>query len=113
MPAGMGFFEILGKVFLSMAIGYASNVITNALFGQKKAQDGRSPTYSFGPMATQTNSNMAIPIIYGKCKVAGNNLWQPDGESSTIYRLIGLGEGKVHSISDVKLNDVAIGSLSG
>ena len=104
--AGMGFFEILGKIALSVAV----NAVTSKIFGQKKASS--SPTYSIGTLQTQCNSNLVMPIIYGTVKTAGNSLWQ-NGSGETVNRLVGFGLGKNAGVSDVRIDDVDITTLSG
>lgn len=84
---------------------YALSAITQKLFGPK--QQSQSPTYSIGTLQTQTNSNMVMPIIYGRVKCAGNNLWQSNS-GTTVQRLVGFGIGKNKGVSDVRLDDVPI-----
>lgn len=89
---------------------YAVNTITSKIFGPK--QDSSSPTYSFGTLQTQANSNLAMPVIYGKVKLAGNSIWQ--GESGkTVHRIVAFGVGKCKSVSGVRLNDIPIEELPG
>lgn len=89
-----------------MVINYAVSTVINKILGPKKP-NAPSPTYSIGPLQTQTNSSMIMPIIYGKVKCAGNNLWQ-SGQGSTVQRLVGFGLGRNAGVSDVKLDDKPI-----
>ena len=101
----------LGKTLVGkLIVSYAANSIMNALFGKKSTGD--SPTYSIGSLQTQCNSNMVMPIIYGQVKTAGNSLWQ-NGSGSTVNRLVGFGLGKNAGVSDVRLDDIDISTLSG
>lgn len=74
---------------------------------------GGSPTYSWGKLQTQTSNCLAIPIIYGECKVAGNTIWQAGAGTTTLQKIIGLADGEIESISEVKINNKAIGALPG
>ena len=108
--AGMGFFEIIGKALLGAVVSYATSAITSKLFGKKNQSS--SPTYSIGALQTQCNNNMVMPIIYGTVKCAGNSLWQ-NGSGSIVNRLVGFSIGKNAGVSDVRLDDVDINTLSG
>lgn len=72
-----------------------------------------SPTYSWGKLQTQTSNCLAIPIIYGEVKVAGNTIWQNGEGTSTLNRLIALCDGEIEAITDVRFNNKAVSSLSG
>ena len=71
---GAPFWGAVWTGIKSVAFSYATSAITNKLFGPKAKSS--SPTYSVGTLQTQTNSSMVMPIIYGKVKCAGNNLYQ-------------------------------------
>ena len=74
----------------------------------------KSPTYDKNAAITQCNPELPIPIIYGEHRVAGNIIWQDfSADKKYMYLLVGLGEGPIESITDVKVNDIAIGDLSG
>lgn len=89
----------------------AVNIITQKLFGPKKAQS-QSPTYSLGPMSTQCDNTLPIPMIYGKVKMAGNIIWSDNG--STVQNLIiSYGLGPIKGFTDVRINDIPITSLPG
>lgn len=72
-----------------------------------------SPTYSNGPLYTQTNNCLATPIVYGEVKIAGNTIWQSDSSSNIMHRLIAFGVGEIKEFSEIKINDKAISSLNG
>lgn len=72
-----------------------------------------SPTYSYGPLYTQTNNCLATPIIYGEVKVAGNTIWQSDSNSNIVKRVVAFGVGEIEGFSEVKINDKNISSLPG
>jgi len=102
-PLGIG---ITWAAFQSFVWGtvasIALNVIGSALF--KPKQENTSPTYGIGVMQTQTNSSMVMPIIYGRVKCAGNNIWQT-GSGETVQRIVGFGIGTCHGVSGVCLNN--------
>jgi hypothetical protein len=101
----------LGKTLVGrLIVSYALNAVTNKLFG-KKVSNNSSPTYSIGTLQTQTNSDSVMPIIYGKVKCAGNNLWQ-SGEGQTVQRLVGFGLGHNKGVSDVRLDDKPINAAT-
>lgn len=81
--------------------------------GGGAAIGGGSPTYSWGKLQTQTSNCLAIPLIYGEVKVAGNTIWQSGEGTSTLQKLVAICDGEIESISDVKLNDISISSLPG
>jgi hypothetical protein len=74
---------------------------------------GGSPTYSWGRLQTQTNNCLAIPIIYGECKVAGNTIRQSGAGTTTLQKIIALADGEIEAITDVRINNKAISSLPG
>lgn len=66
-----------------------------------------SPTYSFGPISNTMSQLVPIPVIYGKCRVAGNIIYQAFAddkkEVQDLYILVG--EGPVTAINSVLCND--------
>lgn len=66
-----------------------------------------SPTYSFGPISNTMSQLVPIPVIYGKCRVAGNIIYQAFAddkkEVQDLYILVG--EGPVTAINSVMAND--------
>ncbi|HSA06137.1 MAG TPA: phage tail protein [Candidatus Gastranaerophilales bacterium] len=76
-------------------------------------QNSSSPTYTFGPLQTQVSNLLARPIVYGQVKIAGNKIWQTGENTSTVKQIICLCDGEINSISEIKLNDLDITTLSG
>lgn len=96
------------------AFVYGVIAIGNAAFSSsQKGNDSASPTYQFGALATQQNNTLAIPIIYGKVKAAGNIIWQSDPTQPTLQRLVSYADGPIQGFYEVKLNDIDINTLSG
>jgi hypothetical protein len=99
---------VLGVVWhgiVGLVTSYAFSAVTNKLFGKKT--NSSSPTYSMGALQTQTNSDSVMPIIYGRVKCAGNDLWQSD-PGNTVQRLVGFGIGKNKGVSAICLNDLLV-----
>ncbi len=69
---------------------------------------GGSPRYgTFGPLDNTVSNELAVPVLYGQLKLAGNVVWQTD-PGETVKRIVGLCEGEISSITDVRANDVVI-----
>lgn len=75
-------------------------------FGVAGSQSG-SPNYGAFILDNTISNDLAVPVLYGQLKVAGNVIWQTD-PGSTVNRIIGLCEGLISSISDVRANDIVI-----
>lgn len=65
------------------------------------------PRYGFGPLNNTVSNELPIPVLYGQLKLAGNVVWQTD-PGTTVSRIVGLSEGLIQSITDVRANDVVI-----
>ena len=69
---------------------------------------GGSPRYgTFGPLDNTISNEMAVPVVYGTIKMAGNILWQSESGES-VSRIVGICEGQVCNISDIRANDLRI-----
>ncbi|WP_270470837.1 phage tail protein [Cloacibacillus porcorum] len=89
-----------GAIMLGASLG--------SLFKPRDMGDfSNSPTYSFGPISNTMSQLVPIPVIYGRCRVAGNIIYQAfdsdKKEKQDIYILIG--EGPVTAINSVMAND--------
>ena len=71
-----------------------------------------SPRYAFGPLDNTTSNEIPLPVIYGTVRYAGNIIWQTD-PGETIKQIIAICEGEIDSLSNIKINDQDIASLSG
>lgn len=67
------------------------------------------PRYGFGPLDNTISNELPIPVLYGQLKIAGNVVWQTD-PSETVARIVGICEGQIQSITDVRANDININS---
>lgn len=109
---------LLGWAFSGALIGWG--IVTTAfgaimlgaslgsLFVSREMGDfSSSPTYSFGPISNTMSQLVPIPVIYGKCRVAGNIIYQAFAddkkEVQDLYILVG--EGPVTAINSVMAND--------
>lgn len=102
----------IGKIIVTSAISYGLSYAASALSGKKQSRS-QSPAYGFGPMTTQLDSTLSVPIIYGYCKSAGYLIYQKGNDSPVITKLVSFCDGKINNISNLKLNDIAINELSG
>jgi hypothetical protein len=74
--------------------------------------DSNSPTYTWEGGRTIQDVGVPVPIVYGIHKLWGNiiNQYQStDGDNNYIHLLLLLCEGEMCNITDVKINDIAIG----
>jgi len=107
---GMQTFYLMGALYGAF-IGYSVGLAMNP---QKFAKSASSPRYSFGELKGTATNQLPVPTIYGQVRVAGNTFYQnPVEGGNTIEQLIGLCEGEIESITDVRVNGIAIGDLSG
>lgn len=78
--------------------------------------DEGSPTYSWDGITTQQDAGIPIPIVYGEHRVGGNIINQfiyTDGDKNYLNVLLGVCEGEIESISEVKINENPIENFSG
>lgn len=112
----------MGLVTALIAIGVVSSVVS-AVFGVIQAFNpprpgrvdfgtGGSPRYgTFGALNNTVSNELPIPVLYGQLKVGGNLIWQSD-PAETVQRIVGICEGQINSISDIRANDVVINSTN-
>jgi hypothetical protein len=100
----------VGKWLIDALISIIVNVAVSFIF--RKQTDNHNSGFP-DTMTTQINSSNAIPIIYGEVKYAGNLIWQKlSDDKQTIDKLIVFGDGKIESISDLKINEIEASTLS-
>jgi len=80
--------------------------------GKPPKKKRESPTYTFPEWKPTSSRENPLPIIYGNNKVTGNWIWRTPTESSVIYGALGIGEGEIESISDVRIDGKDITSLA-
>lgn len=90
-------------------VGIALTVISIfvSLRQQKKLKSQKqSYTYGEGALQTSVSNTSPVPIIYGKMKVAGNLIYSRlSSDKKVIYKIIGLADGPIQKISELKLDD--------
>jgi hypothetical protein len=70
--------------------------------------EDQGPRYgTFGPLDNIISNEVAVTVLYGQVKLAGNVLWQTD-PGETVKRVVALGEGEISDITDVRANDIVI-----
>lgn len=86
-----------------------------SVFSPQEQENNATTSYSrFDSMMNQVSSEAMIPVVYGRRKWTGNQTWHSassDGKGLT--KDIVLCESPIHGISDIKANDLDIGSLPG
>lgn len=75
-------------------------------------ETAESPRYSFGPIDNTVSNEIPLPVIYGVVRYGGNVIWQTD-PGETIKQIIAICEGEIQALSNIKINDQPVGSLSG
>lgn len=111
VAVGAGATTAVSALSLIYGVVYGGYSICKSFASSRKTNT--SPTYN-GTLQTQVNNQLPIAIIYGENKVAGNIIWQQlNAERTRITKTIALCEGEIDSISDIRLNDIPVTSLSG
>lgn len=103
---------IVTTAFGAIALGAS----LGSLFASHDSMDlSSSPNYSFGPISNTMSQLVPIYVIYGKCRVAGNIIYQAFNndkkEVQDLYILVG--EGGVNAITGVMANDRNPAELDG
>ncbi|MBM3210610.1 hypothetical protein FJZ33_00200 [Candidatus Poribacteria bacterium] len=78
--------------------------------------DQGSPTYGWEGQRTIQEVGVPVKVIYGEHKVGGNIINQyvsTDGDKQYLNMLIGVSEGEIESVTDIKLNDNSIANYTG
>lgn len=116
--AGWAFSSaLIGMGLVTTAFGaIALGASLGSLFASHDSMDlSSSPNYSFGPISNTMSQLVPIYVIYGKCRVAGNIIYQAFNndkkEVQDLYILVG--EGGVNAITGVMANDQNPAELDG
>lgn len=128
MPQGVaiGFGLIAGAGFATTISGVTTfGIIMGALQGAAiasslatllnppKAKQLQSPAYEFSPDRNTIASGLPIPIVYGKNKIWGNIFRQNIlNEGLQMQVWIGLGEGPIQDISELRINNKLLECLT-
>jgi len=102
ISVGGGAYLFGATLLASMAVGAS----IGAMFESSRI-DVQSPTYSIGPVQNSKSQMLPIPIVYGRCRVAGNIFYEKflDDDKTKVDRMIGISEGPVEQISEVRVDD--------
>ena len=94
---------IFGATLLASMVAGAS---IGAMF-ESTSLDVQSPTYSIGPVSNSKTQMLPIPIVYGKCRVAGNIFYEKflDDDKTKVDRMIGISEGPIEDITEIRVDD--------
>lgn len=121
----MGVGAIIGAVIGGGAFAAGSTLfgaslmasaLTGAALGNMFDRRGAasSPTYGFTELENTRSQALPIPVIYGRVKVGGNIIYhRVSDDSKTIYMAVGLGEGEISGVSDIRANDIPIEDIKG
>lgn len=115
---GLGFFAAGGTIaagltVFGMTLGLMQCVMIGASVASLFASNsmdlsgGTTPNYSFGPRSNTKSQLLPIPIVYGRCKVAGNIFLQRfyDDDKQVMDMFVGVSEGEVSRIYDIYVDE--------
>lgn len=114
------FFGAFNPTAFGFAAGvnWGAGVMGASLFGNiwsathQPKQPGQ--TYAFDVLQNTANADARIPVIYGTRKWGGYQTWHSTSSDKTVLtKDILLCEGQISEITNVKANNIPIGSLSG
>ena len=102
ISVGGGAYLFGATLLASMMVGAS----IGAMF-ESTSLDVQSPTYSIGPVQNSKTQMLPIPIVYGRCRLAGNIFYEKflDDDKTKVDRMIGISEGPVEQISEVRVDD--------
>ncbi|MBI5872998.1 MAG: hypothetical protein HZB36_02510 [Candidatus Omnitrophica bacterium] len=98
---------------VAMAIFGATRKIKTPNYG---TNDNASPTYGWDGIQTTQDVGLPVPIVYGTHRVGGNiiNAYiRTDGDKNYLNVLLGLCEGEVEDIADIKVNKQPVANYDG
>ncbi len=72
-----------------------------------------SANYSFAPLSNTKTSILPVPVVYGKCRVGGNIFMHRRVSDSVMEMFVGLSEGPICGIEDVRANDENANAYDG
>lgn len=87
----------------------------SALFQSDDFKTEESRTYNWDGAKMSAGIDEPIPIVYGRHIVSPNliNVYIEEGEFNTLNMLLGLCEGEIESISNIKVNGASIDNFLG
>lgn len=98
----------VANIIVGAALSYLASLIATPDPGTPDAGDEASPTYAIDGAYNRAQNGASIPIVYGETRVGGQILQvftRANAQfKSTLYMLIGLGEGPVESVAGITEN---------
>jgi len=99
----------LGSMLLGASIG--------SLFDQPDVPDlsGSTPNYAFGPVTNTKSQLLPVPIVYGRCRMAGNVFFQKffDDSMQKMNMYVGVSEGPISKVVSIYANDIELTDETG
>lgn len=107
--------QAAGTIFgglIGFIVGGPAGAVKGAALGYSlfAPRSGSSPTYSFGSTYNTRSHELAVPVIYGRNRVAGNTIFEKisGDKDEKIALQIGVSEGPIKSINEIKCNDIGL-----
>lgn len=84
----------------------AAIAATSTVLAYRKRGSMPSPTYEMSDPTTSMSPETAVPVIYGRARVAGNFIYWEVWEKNQNYvnAAIGLSEGEIHDVTFIEAN---------
>lgn len=103
-----------GQIIWGMTMSWVGGMMIGAsigsLFDKTDLDFGvgtNTPNYAFGPVTNTKTQLLPVPIVYGRCRVAGNIFMQlfEDDSRTKMDLFVGIGEGPIHRAVRVAVDD--------
>ena len=90
---------------------YLGQRLYSKFFGKKHKIPRVSPAYKIREADEPVSNESPVPIIYGYNKVEGHVIYREQNNARIFDLAIGLGEGEIEEIKNIKVNDIPIGEI--
>lgn len=106
IAAGMTIFGLT----MSWSVGMMLGGSIGALFDKSNLDFGvgtNTPNYAFGTLSNTKTQLLPVPIVYGRCRVAGNIILQifDDDSKSKMDMFVAIGEGPINKVVRVSVDN--------
>jgi hypothetical protein len=104
---------MFGSSFLASAVTGAA---LGSAYDQYKAAKDMADQSNRLSSANTNSENLPLALIYGTCRYGGNVVYDSNNSSAQVedlYVCIGICEGEIHSIRDVKFNEKPVNTYKG
>lgn len=117
LAGAMGVTSVGGIAMVGAGITMVGSMAVNALLPPSTVQPGKgnysqgldeSKTYGIDGAKNTSSEDIAVPLTYGRYRMAGNRIGayvENVGDTQMLYLLINAGEGPISGISDIRLNN--------